>query len=112
MSQWVPGTHVCVVGTAQPEQRNPIFLTHELILLILIIERDTGVIIDCDVNMVCELTKKFIRSIFIGKNLVDDIEEIRVCILSNYFGASAKTVVSAARSARMKFLDCQRKKEK
>ena len=41
-----------------------------------------------------------------GENLVRDIEEIRECIQENYFGASAKTLVMAARSARMKLLDC------
>ena len=44
--------------------------------------------------------------VFEGKNLIRDIEEIRESIQENYFGASAKTVVMAARSARMKLLDC------
>ena len=48
----------------------------------------------------------FIKSVFEGKNLIRDIEEIRESIQENYFGASAKTVVMAARSARMKLLDC------
>ena len=50
--------------------------------------------------------QEFIKSVFEGKNLIHDIEEIRECIQENYFGASAKTVVMAARSARMKLLDC------
>ena len=99
MGQWLPGKHICVVGTARPEQRNPIYLTHELIVL-------TGVIVGCDINMVCSLTREFIKSVFEGKNLIRDIEEIRESIQENYFGASAKTVVMAARSARMKLLDC------
>ena len=100
------GEHICVVGTARPEQRNPIYLTHELIVLILVVERETGVIVGCDINMVCSLTREFIKSVFEGKNLIRDIEEIRESIQENYFGASAKTVVMAARSARMKLLDC------
>lgn len=99
MGQWLPGKHICVVGTARPEQRNPIYLTHELIVLILVVERETGVIVGCDINMVCSLTREFIKSVFEGKNLVRDIEEIRECIQENYFGASAKTLVMAARSA-------------
>ena len=69
-------------------------------------KRETGVIVGCDINMVCSLTREFIKSVFEGKNLVRDIEEIRECIQENYFGASAKTLVMAARSARMKLLDC------
>ena len=106
VGQWLPGKHICVVGTARPEQRNPIYLTHELIVLILVVERETGVIVGCDINMVCSLTREFIKSVFEGKNLIRDIEEIRESIQENYFGASAKTVVMAARSARMKLLDC------
>lgn len=74
MGQWLPGKHICVVGTARPEQRNPIYLTHELIVLILVVERETGVIVGCDINMVCSLTREFIKSVFEGKNLIRDID--------------------------------------
>ena len=66
MGQWLPGKHICVVGTARPEQRNPIYLTHELIVLILVVERETGVIVGCDINMVCSLTIASITDTWVG----------------------------------------------
>lgn len=59
------------------EKTNPIYLAHEKVILILVVERATGLIVDADTNMVCELTRRFLRSVFVGHSLVDDLEEIR-----------------------------------
>lgn len=100
-----PGEHICVVGDARPEKTNPIYLAHEKVILILVVERATGLIVDADTNMVCELTRRFLRSVFVGHSLVDDLEEIRNSLLDNYLGDSKRVLYAAARSARMKFLD-------
>ena len=106
MVNFNPGEHVCLVGSAQPTQHNPIYLANKMLLLVLVVERETGRVIDCDINTVCDVTKQFIRSIFLGKNLVEDIEELRTSILNNYMGGSAKAMVTATRAARMQYLDC------
>ena len=105
MLDFNPGEHICVVGDARPEKTNPIYLAHETVILILVVERATGLIVDADTNMVCELTRRFLRSVFVGHSLVDDLEEIRNSLLDNYLGDSKRVLYAAARSARMKFLD-------
>ena len=101
MLDFNPGEHICVVGDARPEKTNPIYLAHEKVILILVVERATGLIVDADTNMVCELTRRFLRSVFVGHSL----EEIRNSLLDNYLGDSKRVLYAAARSARMKFLD-------
>lgn len=86
MLDFNPGEHICVVGDARPEKTNPIYLAHEKVILILVVERATGLIVDADTNMVCELTRRFLRSVFVGHSLVDDLEEIRNSLLDNYTG--------------------------
>ena len=71
MLDFNPGEHICVVGDARPEKTNPIYLAHEKVILILVVERATGLIVDADTNMVCELTRRFLRSVFVGHSLVD-----------------------------------------
>ena len=105
MLDFNPGEHICVVGDARPEKTNPIYLAHEKVILILVVERATGLIVDADTNMVCELTRRFLRSVFVVHSLVDDLEEIRNSLLDNYLGDSKRVLYAAARSARMKFLD-------
>lgn len=105
MLDFNPGEHICVVGDARPEKTNPIYLAHEKVILILVVERATGLIVDADTNMACELTRRFLRSVFVGHSLVDDLEEIRNSLLDNYLGDSKRVLYAAARSARMKFLD-------
>ena len=105
MKEIEPGRHICIATTAQVGQQNPIHVVHEVICLILVVERDSGQIVDCDINTVCDLTRQFIRTMFIGKNLIDGVEEIRTCIQDSYLGASAKAMVTATKLARGKLLD-------
>ena len=105
MKEIEPGRHICIATTAQVGQQNPIHVVHEVICLILVVERDSGHIVDCDINTVCDLTRQFIRAMFIGKNLIDGVEEIRTCIQDSYLGASAKAMVTATKLARGKLLD-------
>ena len=74
MLDFNPGEHICGGGDARPEKTNPIYLAHEKVILILVVERATGLIVDADTNMVCELTRRFLRSVFVGHSLVDDLE--------------------------------------
>ena len=46
MLDFNPGEHICVVGDARPEKTNPIYLAHEKVILILVVERATGLIVD------------------------------------------------------------------
>ena len=48
MLDFNPGEHICVVGDARPEKTNPIYLAHEKVILILVVERATGLIVDAD----------------------------------------------------------------
>ena len=104
-----PGKHVCIVTTAKVNQQNPIYVVHEVICLVLVVDKETGAILDCDVNVVCELTRKFIKAIFESRNLLTDIPEIQSCVSGSYFGASAKAIVTATKLARGKLLEIQGK---
>jgi len=108
MNDFKPGPHICIATTAHLGQQNPIYNVHEKLLLILVVERETGIIIDCDINMICDLTRQFIKALFLGRNLADDIDLIRDDIQKNYFGASVKALVIAARAARAKYLEITR----
>ena len=105
MNEIEPGKHICIATTAQVGQQNPIHVVHEVICLILVVERDSGKIVDCDINTVCDLTRQFIRAMFVGKNLIHGVDEIRTCIQTSYLGASAKALITAAKLARGRFLD-------
>ena len=86
---------VCVVSTATLSKGNPVSVVHEKLLLIFVVERETGIIVDFDVNTASMLTAKFIRSIFVGKNLITQIDEIKKSVQQNYLGDSAKAMIVA-----------------
>ncbi|GKH51572.1 hypothetical protein CE91St46_26830 [Eubacteriales bacterium] len=100
-----PGKHICVVSTATLSKGNPVSVVHEKLLLIFVVERETGIIVDFDVNTASMLTAKFIRSIFVGKNLITQIDEIKKSVQQNYLGDSAKAMIVASLVARQRLLD-------
>lgn len=100
-----PGKHVCIVSTAHLSQQNPVYHVHEKLILVLVVDRETGVILECDVNVVCNLTRQFIQKIYCGKNLMTEIDEIRDSVQKNYFGASAKSLTIASKAARAKYME-------
>ena len=105
MLDFNPGEHICVVGDARPEKTNPIYLAHEKVILILVVERATGLIVDADTNMVCELTRRFLRSVFVGGTAWWTTWRRSGTAFGQLSGDSKRVLYAAARSARMKFLD-------
>lgn len=105
MNDLRPGSHICIVGTAHLGQQNPVYHVHEKLILVLVVERESGTIIECDINVICDLTRRFIQAMYVGQNLVNDIDNIRDCIQKNYFGASAKALMIATRAVRAKYLE-------
>ena len=53
MLDFNPGEHNLRGGGRPPGEDQPIYLAHEKVILILVVERATGLIVDADTNMVC-----------------------------------------------------------
>lgn len=88
-----PGKHICLISNVFPEANNPIRAVYEKLILVIVVERSTGIIVDCEVNFTCELSAEFIRAIYVGKNLITDSAAILSAIQTSYYGTSSKALL-------------------
>ncbi|WP_051083358.1 DUF3870 domain-containing protein [Propionispira raffinosivorans] len=94
---------IYVVGNAKTQQNNPITIQFGQFFIGFVIDRETGLIIQCDVSATLQTTTKFIRSLFIGKNIKDNAEIVKQEIESRYFASSQKAIFVAYKDAQKKF---------
>jgi len=98
-----PANTIYVTGLAKSQLNNPI--THQFGRFVLgfVVDRDTGNILACSSSTVMEVTTQFLQSIFIGKNMITDSDQIVSEIQNRYFGASQKAIIVAFRDAQRRF---------
>jgi len=95
---------IYVLGTAKIGKSDPISAMYEIFFVGMILNRNTGDIVDATCNMVRDVTTDFIRSILIGYNLVDEIDEIESEIKDRFYGMAQKAVIASVKDGRNKYL--------
>ena len=60
----------------------------------------TGEIVEADCSGTLELTRSFVRRMFVGKRILEDDQKIEEEIRRRYFGSSVKALLVAYRDAR------------
>jgi len=95
---------IYILGTSKISKNDPISAMYDIFFVGIILERNSGKIIDSTCNMVRDVTTDFIKSILIGYNLLDDINEIIDEIQDRFYGMAQKAVIAAVKDARNKFM--------
>lgn len=98
---------IYLVGNAKSPHHNAITLQYGQFLIGFVIDRDTNDIVACDASSTITVTNEFIRSLFVGKNILNDGENISREVESRYFGSSQKAILVAFRDAQKQFINIQ-----
>ena len=93
---------ILVVGISRTGDANPITAMYENLVLVLIVEKESGIIVNAQFNAVCKITNDFVASILVGKNLYTETEFLCDQMKERYLGASKKTLISCLKDARNK----------
>lgn len=93
---------IYLVGEAKSPANNPITEQYKLFFIGFVVDKTTGKIIDVEATAILTLTSRFIRHLFVGKNILDT-EKITETIEEGYHGSSQKAIIVAYRSACHKF---------
>src|SRR5215469_14229697 len=105
--EYGPST-VLVTGVAKISQDDPIASSYEVFFVSLVVDRETGVIVDSTCNTARDMTKEFIRSLLVRGNLETGIEDIVAEVQSRFFGLVQKSLVVALKDAHNRFLVLKR----
>ena len=90
-----------LTGEARTNSDNAITKIYGVFYLAFEIE-ENGKIINMDSNATLELTREFIRKIFVGKNISDE-DLITEEILKRYNASSTKAIISAYKDALQRY---------
>ncbi|MFR7760030.1 MAG: DUF3870 domain-containing protein [Peptoniphilus grossensis] len=90
-----------LTGEARTNSDNAITKIYGVFYLAFEIE-ENGEIINMDSNATLELTRDFIRKIFVGKNITDE-DLITEEILKRYNASSTKAIISAYKDALQRY---------
>lgn len=70
---------------------------YKIIVVGLVVDRETGLIIDGECSLVTGIAKRFFSDIVVNKNL-NNIEEIEQEFIDVYYGSAKKALISAMKT--------------
>lgn len=95
---------ILVVGQAKPSKEDAIYNLHGEFYISLVLERESGKILDMDCNTILEVTKNFVASMLIGKSLKDDVAELEKEIKARYFALTQKPLIACIKDAHNRYM--------
>lgn len=93
---------VYIVGESKSPENNPITKQYQAFFIGFVIDRSNGRIVDVDCTSVIEITKQFVKSLFIDQYFWDS-DNITAMIMNRYFGSSQKALIVAYKHAQKKY---------
>lgn len=95
---------ILVVGQAKPSREDAIYNLHGEFYVSLVVERETGVILDVECNTILSVTKNFVASMCIGKSLKTDLPALEREIRERYFALTQKPLIACMKDAHNRYL--------
>lgn len=71
----------------------------ELLLLVLILDRDSGRILDAECNIILGINSDYIASLLVGRNFYQELDGIILSIQQQYFGPGQRALIVCLKDA-------------
>lgn len=95
---------ILVVGQAKPSREDAIYNLHGEFYVSLVVERESGKILDAECNTILCVTKNFVASMFIGKSIKTDMELLEREIRDRYFALTQKPLIACVKDAHNRYM--------
>lgn len=106
---------ILIVGQAKPSREDAIYSLHGEFYISLVLEKESGKIIDVDCNTILGVTRAFVADMMIGKSLKTEVELLEKEIRSRYFAMTQKPLIACLKDACNRYamvMEKERGKEK
>ena len=101
---------VYVVGHGKTAVDNAITSNYKIFFIGFVINTSSGDVVDLECTATLDITRRFVKSIFLGKNFSAYDEKLEEEIFFRYFGTSQKALVTAYKDAQKRYLEITAKK--
>lgn len=95
---------ILVVGQAKPSREDAIYNLHGEFYISLVLEKDTGKILDVECNTILAVTRNFVASMFIGKSIKTDLDILEKEIRERYFALTQKPLIACMKDAHNRYM--------
>ncbi|WP_293010609.1 MULTISPECIES: DUF3870 domain-containing protein [unclassified Oscillibacter] len=102
-----PKNTILVVGQAKPSRGDAICQTHGEFYISLVLERDTGLILDAACNTILDVTAAFVRELLVGRRLGEDLAAMEADIRTRYFALTQKPLIACLKDAANRYRAAQ-----
>lgn len=100
---------VYIIGESRTNTDNAITLLYHSFYVAFEVDVQTGEIMDVGCTHTIDITERFIKSIFAGKNLSQYSSDIEEEIKRRYHGTSQKAIIVSYKDACRKYLEVKQK---
>ena len=102
---------ILVVGQAKPSREDAIFSLHGEFYVSFVVDRNEGTILDLECNTILSVTRNFVASMFLGKSIKTDLEEMERMIRERYFALTQKPLIACLKDAHNRYMVATGQKE-
>lgn len=95
---------ILIVGQAKPSKEDAIYSLHGEFYVSLVVEKESGKIIDVECNTILSVTREFVASMFIGKSLKTNMAELEQDIRERYFALTQKPLIACMKDAHNRYM--------
>lgn len=90
-----PPSSIYLSGNAKTQDNSAINHMYKKFFISFIVDGDTGEVFDVASTTLLDMTQDFMKDMFIGQNLYEDIDIMVSQVLRRYFGSSQKAIIAA-----------------
>ncbi|WP_080848827.1 DUF3870 domain-containing protein [Cytobacillus gottheilii] len=94
---------IYIVGESKTTTNNAITQQYNGFFIALVVNRDTGEILDAECTSTIDITSNFVKAMLTSKNM-KDLDLVLEQIESRYFGSSQKALMVAFKNANIKYM--------
>lgn len=94
---------VYVIGHGKTSSDNAITSNFKIFFIGFVIDLRTDTIVDLECTATIDVTKRFVKTLFLGKKFDEYNPEIEEAVLKRYFGTSQKAIIIAYKDAVKKY---------
>lgn len=95
---------ILIVGQAKPSREDAIYNLHGEFYISLVVERESGMIVDVECNTILNITREFAASILISKSLKTDMALLEKEIRERYFALTQKPLIACLKDAHNRYM--------
>ena len=104
-------TTVFLTGQAKPAREDAIAQVHGVFYLSLVVDTADNRIVDAKCNSILPMTDRFVHSLVVGYDLINQIEEMEGQIRGRYFALTQRALLACLKDARSQYLNLLRRRQ-